>query len=154
MLRSQSLAVASPEPVASKFPVGEKEAHRIGALCPEREFHWMRECLNKSRRTRKSRRATGGRTNAENALWGAIYSDHVFCCDICGRMTQDIVLDRFRYHNLGRGTLSRVFLFRQLDMKRKRQGIIILKKKTDSDSKRDDNNNERYLRLEIIHECL
>jgi hypothetical protein len=24
----------SPEPVANKFPVGEKDAHRIGDVCP------------------------------------------------------------------------------------------------------------------------
>ena len=35
--RSQRRAVQSPEPVASREPVGEKEAHRMGAEWPERE---------------------------------------------------------------------------------------------------------------------
>ena len=35
VLRSHSRAVASPDPVANKFPVGENDAHKIGALCPE-----------------------------------------------------------------------------------------------------------------------
>lgn len=34
VLRSQSLALQSPEPVASLFPVGEKAAQRMGDECP------------------------------------------------------------------------------------------------------------------------
>ena len=89
----------------------------------------MGDTLNKTGRTGESRRATGSGANAKNALWGAIYSDHVFGRDIRSGMAQDIVLDGFRYHDLGGRTLSRIFLFRQFDMKRKRKGIIILKPK-------------------------
>ena len=35
MLRSQSRAFVSPDPVARRHPVGENEAQRIGEVCPE-----------------------------------------------------------------------------------------------------------------------
>lgn len=53
--RSHILAVLSPEPVASKLPVGEKDAQRIGCPCPtftkakERVQHMPKGCQGECR---------------------------------------------------------------------------------------------------------
>jgi len=70
----------SPEPVARRLPVGEKEAHRIGDACPT--IYLMGDGdgrrAKKMALTGERRRTTGGWTNLEHGLGRAVDDDDVF----------------------------------------------------------------------------
>lgn len=82
--------------------------------------------LTLEERTRKCGRTTRGRSNTKNALRRTINDNHVFRRDICGRMIENICFDGFRYYDLSRRSLRRVFILGQLHMKRKRDKVFIL----------------------------
>jgi hypothetical protein len=89
--RLHSRAVVSPDPVARKFPVGEKEAHKIGDACPIFPVVNTRgKEGGRPKRTCKCRRTSRGGTDTEDALWRTSYDDYVFCCKGVGWVGEDV----------------------------------------------------------------